>query len=171
MSPEGEERCAACGGSGSKFVQRGDDVLMEQCECSVKNVEGISYFGQHFKGLWIETSGVAGDGEMWTVRILQESDGVITLRRLEPYQMKQACNAGDRPMVWRVIVALISELAKTQKELETTRARLSEVERRIDPLERVGEWIWQVRTAPRRVVEEKLRSIWSQVIRVGVPDF
>lgn len=163
--------CTSCGGSGSKFVQRGDDVLMEQCECSVKKtVDGVNYLGSHFKGLWLDASGT---------RILQEIDGVVTLRHLEAGQIKQACNGGpNRPMIWSVAIVLISELAKTQRELEatrgelvTTKERLVELQRKIEPLERAVEWVWRVRTAPQRIVKDKLRGLWNATVRVGTPHF
>lgn len=172
MSEESGDRCTSCDGNGNKYVQRGDELLMEQCECSVKNDDGLKFLGSHFKGLWLNVSGSGPQGEPWSVRVLQEVDGVVTLRSLDAPQLKVACNAGpNRPQIWSVVIALISELAKTQRELEAAKQRLDEIQRKIEPLERAAEWVWQVRTAPQRIVKDRLRELWKATVRVGTPHF
>lgn len=132
-------KCEACGGSGVKLVEGSGNLFMEACPSC--NTTGVKDLGFWFDCGWAPDGASPPGLEPWRVRIVEEIGGVVTFRSLQPSQLRQLQEIIKDPFQ-KNVVTVISELAKTRRELDatkreldTTRAEVDQLKRRLDSLE------------------------------------
>jgi hypothetical protein len=123
-------------GQGYIFKHRDGDVSMEGCPVCGSDVIGDQ--GSGFHGFWLSVGWSPNADsppglQAWSTRIVEENDGVVTLRHLEPRQLHQACNGGRSSLLWSSVVVLSSELARLQ-------ARVAALEQQRDHVRKALFW-------------------------------
>lgn len=119
----GDRGCDECDGAGFVFKHKDGDVFMESCpSCGQVTDEGSG-----FKGFWLSVgckpnADSPPGAKEWNVRLIEEVQGRVTFRSLDPEQLKTMCSGGKTSLIWMSTICLVSEVARLQRRVTALEA-------------------------------------------------
>jgi len=114
----------------SEHTQDGDVFI----ETSPEHGSVVDHGSGH-KGFWLsvawspEAESKSG-GQPWKARIIEEVDGRVVMRPLDPERLREVCSSGKLGLAWLSVVILSSEMARLQDDNRDLRRRLARLENR-----------------------------------------